>query len=180
MTMATKRKYKVKRYNGEFGSEVDPQDGSGEVGAAQGKSSDSDGPVAAAPAPEKKLTFKEAFSSARKAGDKTFEWQGKKYTTAMASSTKGTATSPERKDPLRSKPVYETPYDRMNRQTREADLAAKSSRDSERATLRENLRARISGSAPSKTSTAMKSGGMTASRRADGIAQRGKTRGRMV
>ncbi len=37
---------------------------------------------------EKKETFKEAFAAARKDGDKTFTWQGKRYTTEMASSPK--------------------------------------------------------------------------------------------
>jgi hypothetical protein len=32
------------------------------------------------------MTFKEAFAAARKEGDKTFEWRGKKYTTEMAPS----------------------------------------------------------------------------------------------
>ena len=37
-----------------------------------------------APAP-KKTTFKEAFAAARKGGDKTFTWEGKRYTTELAS-----------------------------------------------------------------------------------------------
>ncbi len=40
------------------------------------------------PAPRKeeakKMSFKEAFAAARKDGDKTFTWQGKRYTTEMA------------------------------------------------------------------------------------------------
>ena len=32
----------------------------------------------------KKTSFKEAFASARKGGEKTFEWNGKKYTTDVA------------------------------------------------------------------------------------------------
>jgi hypothetical protein len=35
---------------------------------------------------ERKASFKEAFASARKAGDKTFEWNGKKFTTEVAQS----------------------------------------------------------------------------------------------
>ena len=35
-------------------------------------------------APAKKQSFKEAFASARADGDKTFMWNGKKYTTEMA------------------------------------------------------------------------------------------------
>jgi hypothetical protein len=36
-------------------------------------------------AAEKKTTFKEAFAAARKGGDKTFTWEGKRYTTELAS-----------------------------------------------------------------------------------------------
>lgn len=39
-------------------------------------------------AAEKKMSFKEAFAAARKDGDKTFTWEGKRYTTEMASSPK--------------------------------------------------------------------------------------------
>jgi hypothetical protein len=39
---------------------------------------------AAANAPAKTPSFKEAFAAARGAGDKTFEWGGKKFTTEMA------------------------------------------------------------------------------------------------
>lgn len=44
--------------------------------------------------PAKPTSFKEAFAGARKAGDKTFEWNGKKYTTEMASA-KSTAPAPK-------------------------------------------------------------------------------------
>jgi hypothetical protein len=33
---------------------------------------------------DKKMSFKEAFATARKDGDKTFTWEGKRYTTEMA------------------------------------------------------------------------------------------------
>ncbi len=33
---------------------------------------------------DKKMSFKEAFAAARKDGDKTFTWEGKRYTTEMA------------------------------------------------------------------------------------------------
>lgn len=36
-------------------------------------------------AAEKKMSFKEAFAAARKGGDKTFTWEGKRYTTELAS-----------------------------------------------------------------------------------------------
>ena len=40
------------------------------------------------PEAETKKTFKQAFAAARGAGDKTFEWNGKKYTTELASEKK--------------------------------------------------------------------------------------------
>lgn len=45
----------------------------------------------AAEEPKKPQSFKEAFASHRKAGSKTFEWNGKKYTTAL----KGEGTKPK-------------------------------------------------------------------------------------
>jgi hypothetical protein len=129
----------------------------------------------ASPAP-KSMSFKEAFASARKGGDKSFEWQGKKYTTELAK-PKAAAPAPKAAAPAPTpKPKYETPYDRMNRQNRETAATRKSAADSERATLRENIRKGMSGDTNAKTLLPMKKGGMTASKRADGIAIRGKTR----
>jgi hypothetical protein len=48
----------------------------------------------AASAPAKAPTFKEAFAAARKASGKTFEWQGKKYTTALKSEAAAKKTPP--------------------------------------------------------------------------------------
>lgn len=193
MIMATKRKYKVKRYNGEFGSDVtlanESSDPIGELNKLRKWTDTEESPAA----PEKKLSFKEAFASARKSGDKTFEWEGKKYTTELASEKKSapkpsvdTGDDAARKAAMRPKAAaaYETPYDRMNRQNREAAAARKSEKDSERAILRENVRSGTSGRTNPKTLLPMKKGGMvkssSASKRADGIAQRGKTRGRMM
>lgn len=132
---------------------------------------DDSSPSRSAPAP-KSMSFKEAFASARKGGDKSFEWQGKKYTTELA---KPKAAAPAAPAPA-PKPKYETPYDRMNRQNRETAATRKSAADTERATLRENVRKGMSGDTNAKTLLPMKKGGMTASKRADGIAIRGKTR----
>jgi hypothetical protein len=59
---------------------------------------------AAAPAaePAKPMKFGEAFSAARKAGQKTFEWQGKKYTTEMASDKPKAAPKAESPKPSAS------------------------------------------------------------------------------
>jgi hypothetical protein len=134
---------------------------------------DDSGPSRSASAP-KSMSFKEAFASARKGGDKSFEWQGKKYTTELAK-PKAAAPAPKAAAPA-PKPKYETPYDRMNRQNRETAATKKSAADTERATLRENIRKGMSGDTNAKTLLPMKKGGMTASKRADGIAIRGKTR----
>lgn len=79
--------------------------------------------------------------------------------------------------PVASKPKYETPYDRMNRENRES--AAKEPRGQDRI-----LRNVKPGAVNSKTllpESGYKKGGSVskASGRADGIAQRGKTRGKM-
>jgi hypothetical protein len=101
--------------------------------------------------PLAKASFKEAFADARAAGDKTFEYMGKKYSTAMANGssfkdkakkagftsaeTKGGAALMTRKDRMKDKPM--------------AKMAKGGSVSS-------------------------------ASKRGDGCAVRGKTRGRMV
>lgn len=185
--MATKRKYKAKRYNGEFGSDVDAANATDDPIESLNKSRGWTDTGESSATPEKKMSFKEAFASARKAGDKTFEWQGKKYTTEVAAAkpkaTSATDTGDETKRlASRTRPTYETPYDRMNRQNREAEAVSKASRDSERAALRENVRSGTSGKVNPKTLLPMKKGGSvsSASSRADGCAQRGKTRGRMM
>jgi len=129
----------------------------------------------------KPSTFKEAFAAARKAGDKTFMFGGKKFTTEMAGEKKAVPAASKAEAP-KAKSSYETPYDRMNRQNRESS-AAKREAEKEVANLRSRHpapgRGRIDTSninpktlLPNK----MAKGGMTASKRADGIAQKGKTR----
>ena len=84
------------------------------------------------PEAETKKTFKQAFAAARGAGDKTFEWNGKKYTTEMASGASKAAapakaaatTTPA---PAKRKYEYETPFDRMNRENREREATRKES-----------------------------------------------------
>lgn len=80
---------KTKRYNGEDGSMTDEEASPGapendsNAGMAEARAASD-----AAEAAPKKQSFKEAFASARKAGDKTFEWNGKKFTTEMAGEKK--------------------------------------------------------------------------------------------
>ena len=87
-------------------------------------------------------TFKQAFAEARAEGKESFTWNGKKYTTEMASDKKAKKEEPEMF--ISSQPdVEDTDEGRT---------------------------------------TTFKKGGMvgSASKRADGCAQRGKTRGKMV
>ena len=88
--------------------------------------------------PLAKASFKEAFADARAAGDKTFEYMGKKYSTEMAK-----PKAPAKRKSLPGKAA----------EGKMSDVVG------------------------------AKKGGMvksSASKRGDGIAQRGKTRGRMV
>jgi hypothetical protein len=109
-----------------------------------------------APKEEPKKTFKEAFAQARKDGDKTFMFNGKKYTTELKS---------EKKTP--SKPAVEPKSDApKNERVRKLGVFG------------------AMGKNPRPANPSMfKKGGMvksSASKRADGIAMKGKTRGRMV
>lgn len=47
-----------------------------------------------APEPAKPMSFKETFAARRKAGDATFEWNGKKYTTDLKKPATSNAASP--------------------------------------------------------------------------------------
>jgi hypothetical protein len=69
-------KKRVKRYDGEEGSVVES-----DMPAQRIEFSENTGSTG----PTRDMSFKEAFASARGAGNKTFEWQGKKYTTELAS-----------------------------------------------------------------------------------------------
>jgi hypothetical protein len=141
------------------------------------------------PAP-KKQSFKEAFAEARKGGGKTFEWEGKKYTTDLASGNKPTPKAAKPAAPAPAKPVekYETPYDRKNRQNREAgiDFDSMVGKLKNRITNAPNSgQDRILTGIKKKSdenkmmgNTGLKNGGKvsSASKRADGCAIRGKTR----
>jgi hypothetical protein len=117
----------------------------------------------ATPEPAKPSNFKSAFASARKAGDKTFEFNGKKYTTELASSTPAKVTDTG-DETARLKARVPKPAPNYKNNPPSALSRAISS-----------IRERGMKSNPD----AYKSGGMTASRRADGIATKGKTRGKI-
>jgi hypothetical protein len=105
---------------------------------------------------EPKKTFKQAFAQARKDGGKTFMFNGKKYTTELKS---------EKKTP--SKPAVEPKSDApKNERVRKLGVFG---------AMGKNPR-------PANPSMFKKGGSVksSASKRADGIAMKGKTRGRMV
>lgn len=99
----------------------------------------------AAPEP-KKQSFGEAFAAARKGGGKTFEWNGKKYTTEMAGEKKAApAPAPAApKAPLRAETMQDRAesYVAKRAAQREADrAAAEAKRDTDAETARLNKRA---------------------------------------
>ena len=128
----------------------------------------------------KKMSFKEAFASARKGGEKTFEWNGKKYTTDVA---KPKAAAPKAAAPKADVPAekpkakYETPIDRYARENREA------AQSEEQMSEYKPRRGRMIGDTEVDTNTLLPkqyAKGGSVSRRADGIAARGKTNCKMV
>jgi len=58
--------------------------------------------------PLAKASFKEAFAEARAAGDKTFEYMGKKYTTELASDKKKTDDTKYGEDKEKVRKAYQT------------------------------------------------------------------------
>jgi hypothetical protein len=111
-------------------------------------------------------SFKDAFASARKSGDKLFEYDGKKYTTDLASKKSATP-----------KPSVEaTPESGADKRRKLESLRKEQSYN-----FTQGKKGASSNEDTSYALNAMKKGGKvsSASSRADGIAQRGKTRGKM-
>jgi hypothetical protein len=102
--------------------------------------------------PLAKASFKEAFAEARANGDKTFEWGGKKYTTELA--------KPEKS---------------FKEKAKSSGFASAETKGGAALMTRKDRK-------DDKPMTKMAKGGSvsSASKRADGCAVKGKTRGRMV
>ena len=169
---------KTKRYNGEEES----------LTGADRDYGGSSGSGEYAPAPEKKQTFKEAFAAAKK-GD-TFTWEGKKYVKEFAGEKK--AAAPKVEAPKAASAKSEPSAARVGRASQatvstsrpkatEEGIAAANER---RAKMREEMSdtpiarmfkaIRARGEATQNYAKGGKVG--SASKRADGIAQKGKTR----
>ena len=117
-------------------------------------------------------SFKEAFASARKNGDKTFTFNGKSYTTQLAGSSapKTAKTSNYSNEGRGSTPMVVTPRARsLVDQGRGVDLYGGAIKDIGSMFGKSKVRA---------GSEAKMAKGGSASSRADGIAQRGKTKGK--
>lgn len=119
--------------------------------------------------PMKMASFGEAFKEARGRGDKTFEYMGKKYTTEMAKPK----AAPKAEAPKAEAPKAETSKPRTLAQKQEA--AAPKMQSAYRGAA-DNFKRGL------KSMFGMKSGGKvsSASKRADGCATKGKTRGRVI
>ncbi len=150
-------------------------------------------------APAAPTSFKDAFAAARRAGGKTFEWQGKKYTTEMAGDKKAApASAPAPAAPAAPKAkqsIYDTSRDPLVRRFKEsmAEREADKQRSKEARAEVERLSKRSTPVSrdrdPYRGRTAeqrMKDlrgyaggGKVTASSRADGCAKRGKTKGKI-
>jgi hypothetical protein len=148
-------------------------------------------------------TFKQAFAEARKSGDKTFEWNGKSYSTALKGEKKSepsasqafpvdanmeSASSVMRRgragvDGSGSSPLEKYMDDKATtatRNKRSMDLAVERAKAGvpERRSVVDIATERFGAGKEFKK---MAKGGAvkSASSRADGIAQRGKTRGKL-
>lgn len=202
-------KSKVKHYNGENESQVE-DDEIGEIArkASFDKPGGQRGPV---PIPSEEVeapakNFKQAFAEARRGGDKTFMWQGKKYTTEIAQpksaskssgketfakrasevaevSSKPVRTVKEEMDDVVSRTPLRNPrggVDIQNALRRMQEVGTAGMKESARQARVDRVRRNVGSNLETY---GMKKGGAvkasSASKRADGIAQRGKTRGKM-
>jgi hypothetical protein len=115
-------------------------------------------------------SFKEAFAAARSAGNKTFEHNGKKYTTEVASAKKPTPR-PEPKEA-----VKETVSEHLSEEFKKRP-AGTGMKESARQARVDRIRRNVGSNLEN---FGMKKGGsVSASSRGDGIAQRGKTKGKI-
>jgi hypothetical protein len=162
---------RTKKYDGEEGSLVE----SDEMTPAQriefSEKTGSTGPA-------KTMSFKEAFASARGAGDKTFEWQGKKYTTELAPSKPAKPAEPAPKTTKAVAPEYKPTKatEPVKPRSFRSDLDELAKSNSSLGNVNMLAKGRM---APEKKYA--KGGSVSsASKRADGCAVKGKTKGRFV
>jgi hypothetical protein len=117
--------------------------------------------------PEKKESFKEAFAKNRKAGNKTFEWNGKKFTTELASEKKDKETPTGNIGSTRNTDTSSGPNFSAKKKVPVEEREVKRSPSDIRSPQEKMLQPKPFG---------YKKGGSVA--RGDGCAKRGKTKGR--
>ena len=130
-------------------------------------------------ASESAKTFKQAFAAARRAGDKSFEFDGKKYTTEMAAPKSKAALLNDSSSYDRSSKRKDSA---SNRTEKKEPPLVKIGRAIAGTVSPERAFKSYAESTPyARAKMGMKAGGKvsSASSRADGIAQRGKTKGRI-
>ena len=197
------RKRKIKRYSGEEESYVE-EDPIGEIArkAEYDKPGGQRGPVPmpSEEAEESPKTFKQAFAEARRSGDKSFTWQGKKYSTELATPKSSAKETPVRRVTetveVTAKPVktakeemtdvvsrtpLRNPQGGINVQNalrRMQEVGAAGMKESGRQARVDRIRRNVGSNLETY---GMKKGGKvsSASSRGDGCAVRGKTKGRI-
>ena len=105
-----------KRYDD--GGEISAEDALAQSGSPENDSNA--GMAEAAETAPKKTTFKEAFAAARKAGDKSFQWEGKKFSTEMAGEKKA---APKAAPKAEAAPKTESAKPKMNILEEAKDIA---------------------------------------------------------
>ena len=181
-------KRKVKRFN--EGGYESTDDYKNLMAAAEREAADAAPKVASStPAePLKMASFGEAFKEARGRGDKTFEYMGKKYTTEMAkpkAAPKAEVPKAEAPKPRTFAQKQEAAAPKMQGAYRSAvsDLKKFFTPTADNPRIRRERNAIDKQADMDASSRPMKKGGAvksSASSRADGCAQRGKTRGRVI
>lgn len=138
------------------------------------------GPVAAQTPPLGAQSFKDAFAEARAAGDKTFEWRGKSYTTALTPATKKAAPAASAAPaPAPAAPAASRSRVGIVQRMRDADAAIKGVRGAESSAAPAREVTKIDKSKLGRDNAFM-GRGYAKGGKIDGIAQRGKTRGKLV
>lgn len=170
----------IKKFRYDDGGSVEMEEGSGGYGALSETES------------EKPKTFKEAFSEARSAGDKTFTFGGKKYTTETAGAKSSAPVSGRPRGESGPTSTTRQMADRSAAEAMNARAAserrAAAARSAEAEGARESRRATPSGTAPKRgvistaglnPKTMMPERGFAKGGSIDGCAQRGKTKGKV-
>lgn len=182
MDMAPFRKGgRARRY--EEGGEVLP-----DHYGVEGKSGMEEAPTSKSSASDEEPTsFKEAFRKNREAGNKTFEWKGKKYSTSTAAKkSRSDSESPVERTgtPRMDRFTSPSPEYRgsMQRQYDEARSFVNKRRAQEEAAMSGAMRPEMGGRTLGARVSGFAAGGSvsSASSRADGCAQKGKTKGRII